>query len=111
MEAWWWPYLFILLAGTLATDIWRYLGVAFSLRLNEQSVVLDWVRAVSTALVAGLVARLIVFPLGALAETSLAIRLGAVAVGLAVFFALRRHMLAGIAAGEAVLLAALYLYP
>ena len=68
-------------------------------------------RAVSTALVAGLVARLIVFPLGALALSPLSVRLGAVAVGLAVFFAFRRNMLAGIAAGEAALLAAFYLYP
>ena len=59
-----WPYLFIAIAGFLATDLWRFLGVFLSARIGEESEILRWVRAVATALVAGLVTRLIVFPVG-----------------------------------------------
>lgn len=105
----WWPYFYILIAGFVATDFWRFLGVFLSVRINEGAEILLWVRAVSTALVAGLVARLIVFPVGDLATTELTMRLGAVAVGLVVFFAFRRSMLAGIIAGEIALLVGMWL--
>lgn len=107
----WWPYLFIVLAGFAATDFWRFLGVFLSARIDEASEILRWVRAIATALVAGLVARLVVFPVGDLATAGQLARLGAVAVGIAVFFAFRRSMLAGILAGEAALLAAMWLAP
>jgi branched-subunit amino acid transport protein len=104
----WWPYVFIAVAGFAATDFWRFLGVGMAARIDETSALLRWVKAVATALVAGLVARLIIFPVGDLASSSLAERLGAVAVGLIVFYAARRNMLAGILAGELALLAAMW---
>ena len=30
-DTWWWPYLFIAIAGWLGTDIWRWLGVLVGL--------------------------------------------------------------------------------
>ena len=106
-----WPYLFIIVAGFAATDVWRYLGVFLSARINEDSEILRWVRAVATALVAGLVARLIVFPVGDLASAALSVRLAAAAIGIAAFFVLRRNMLGGILAGETALIVTLYLVP
>ncbi|MEJ8573426.1 AzlD domain-containing protein [Microbaculum marinum] len=106
-----WPYLFIVLAGFAATDLWRILGVFLSARIDEDSEVLLWVRAVATALVAGLVARLVIYPVGDLASTALTVRLAAAAIGIATFFIVRRNMLAGILAGEAALLAAVWLVP
>lgn len=97
-----WAYLFIAVACLLATDLWRVLGVVTSTRLDENSEVLKWVRAVSTALVAGFVSRIVAFPVGAMAETPLAARLGALALGVAVYFLFRRSVLAGILAGEAL---------
>jgi branched-subunit amino acid transport protein len=104
----WWPYVFIAVAGFAATDFWRFLGVGMAARIDDTGAILRWVKAVATALVAGLVARLIVFPVGDLAASSLTARLAAVAVGLIVFYAARRNMLAGILAGEAALLAAMW---
>jgi|FEC22Drversion2_1045045.scaffolds.fasta_scaffold00008_69 hypothetical protein len=103
------PYLFIAIAGFLATDIWRLLGVLFSVRLDESSESLRWVRAVSTALIAGLVSLLILFPVGDLVMASLTLRLLAVAAGLGAYFLLRRSLFLGIVAGEATLLAGLWL--
>lgn len=35
LDAWWWPYVFILVAGWLATDSWRFLGVYLGGRISE----------------------------------------------------------------------------
>ncbi len=108
-EAWWWPYVMILVAGWIATDLWRWLGVIAAGRIRDDSEILLWVRAVATALVAGVIARLVLFPVGALAEAPLWLRLAAMATGFAIYFVAGRRVLVGIAATEAVLLAGLLL--
>ena len=96
-------YLFIAIAGFLATDIWRWLGVIIGNRLDETSEALNWVRAVATALVAAVVSKLIVFPTGELAASPLWVRLLAVAVGALAFFLGRRMPAIGIASAIATL--------
>lgn len=108
-DVWWWPYIFILGAGWLATDFWRFLGVYLGGRLSEESDILVFVRCIATALVAAVIANLVVFPGGALAETPMLLRLGAAIAGFAAYLALGKRMVAGILTGEAVLLAGLYL--
>jgi hypothetical protein len=101
-DEWWWPFIFILIAGWAATDCWRYLGVVFGGRLSEDSELLVLVRAVATALVAGVVGNLIFFPTGALATTPVPVRVIAVAAGFAAYLALGRKIIVGIVAAEAV---------
>lgn len=108
IDTWWWPYVFILVGGWLATDFWRYLGVFLGGRLSEESDLMVLVRCVATALVAGVIANLIVFPGGALAETPLALRVVSAAAGFAAYLFVKRHIIVGILTGEAVLLAGLY---
>ncbi|MAS15135.1 MAG: branched-chain amino acid transport [Nitratireductor sp.] len=108
-DAWWWPYLFILLAGWLATDTWRYLGVYLGGKMSDESDILVFVRCIATALVAAVIANLIVFPSGALADSPLALRVGAAIAGFAAYLLSRKQILAGIAVAEAVLLSGLYL--
>ncbi|EIM78174.1 hypothetical protein A33O_00255 [Nitratireductor aquibiodomus RA22] len=108
-DAWWWPYLFILLAGWLATDSWRYLGVYLGGKMSEESDILVFVRCVATALVAAVIANLIVFPSGALADSPLVLRVGAAIAGFAAYLLARKQILAGIVVAETVLLTGLYL--
>jgi hypothetical protein len=105
----WWPYVFILVAGWLATDFWRYLGVFIGGRVSEDSDAMVLVRTVATALVAAVIANLVVFPGGALADAPLALRVGAAAAGFSAYLALRHNMLAGIIAAEAVLIGGMLL--
>ena len=100
-----WPYLLVILVGFLPTEIWRILGVVLSRGLDERSGLLVWVRNVAMTLLAGVVAKLLVAPGGALAGVPGAGRAGALAVGLAAFFLMRRSVLAGVLAGEAALVA------
>ena len=100
-----WPYLLVIVAAYLPTDVWRWLAVIFARRLDEESELMIFVRAVATALVAGVIARLVLFPTGDLVTIPLAIRIGAVAGGFLVYFVARRSMLTGVLAGEAIMVA------
>lgn len=60
-------------------------------------------RTVATALVAAVIGNLIIFPSGALAATSLSLRLGASALGFVAYLALGRRVIVGIVAAEAAL--------
>ena len=99
----WWPYLVLILVGVLPNEIWRVLAVMLSRGLDESSEILTWVRAVATTLLAGVVAKLLLSPGGALAAVPLMSRVASLAVGLAGFYALKRSVLAGVLIGEAAL--------
>lgn len=103
VDAWWWPYLFILLAGWLATDAWRFLGVYIGDRIAEDSELLVLVRCVATALVAAVIGNLVIFPGGALAATPVLIRILAMVAGFAAFMAAGKRVIVGIAVAEALL--------
>jgi hypothetical protein len=97
------PYVALLLLGFLPSEMWRWLGIVLGRGLDENSEIIQWVRAVAVALVAGVVARIVLFPPGALASVPLGVRLTALACGFFAFLFIRRSPFAGVLAGEAVL--------
>jgi len=101
-----WPYLVIILFGFLPSEIWRWLAVFLGRGIDENSEILVWVRAVASALLAGVVAKLILTPTGALATIPLFWRVGSLVAGVAGFYLARRSILAGVIAGEIVLIGA-----
>lgn len=101
--------LIVLLVGFLPTEIWRALAVIAGRRIPEDSALFHWVRAVATALLAAVVARLLVAPTGVLESVPLAVRLGAVAGGVAAFVASRQSIFIGVLAGELILVAGVLL--
>ena len=103
LDAWWWPFLFIAVAGWLATDAWRFLGVYFGGRISEESELLVLVRAIATALVAAVIANLVIFPTGALAATPVWLRIVSVSVGFAAFVTTGNRVIVGILVAQAIL--------
>jgi hypothetical protein len=100
-----WGYLVLLLVGFLPSDIWRLLGVVVARGIDEESELLVWVRSVATAVLAGVIAKILFFPPGALAAMPLAVRLAAIGCGFCAFLLVRRSVFAGLLVGEAVLIA------
>lgn len=94
------PLVLVLLAAAV-TFLWRGLGAALASRIDTEGALFRWIACVSYATVAGLISRMAVLPTGDLAETPLVLRVGAVAVGFAVFFLAKRNLLLGAAAGAA----------
>jgi Branched-chain amino acid transport protein (AzlD) len=98
------PYLVLIAAGFLPNEVWRMLGIVVAHGLDEGSQLVIWVRAVATGLLAGVVAKIVLFPPGGLADVGLTVRLAAIAIGFAAFLLMRRSVLAGVLVGEAVLI-------
>jgi Branched-chain amino acid transport protein (AzlD) len=98
-----WPFVVIIVAGWLATDLWRWLGVIAGNRLQEGSEPLYWVRAVATSLVMAVTAKLIVFPTGALTASPLWLRLAATGLGFAAFLAAGQRVIVGVVVSLALL--------
>ena len=101
----WHAFLILLVAGVIPNEIWRMLGLWFGGGLDEGSELLVWVRAVATAILAGVIAQIVVQPPGALASVPDTLRYGAVAAGSAAFLLTRKSIFAGVVCGEVVLLA------
>ncbi|HEY0835115.1 MAG TPA: AzlD domain-containing protein [Azospirillum sp.] len=92
-----------LAAGAVVTYVPRALGVALSGRIDPNGAVFRWVGCVAYALLAGLVARMILLPVGPLQATGLTERSLAVAAALATFYLARRNLVAGVTVGTTVL--------
>ena len=105
-----WPYLMLVLLGFLPNEIWRVFGLVLARGLNEESEIVMLSRAVATAILAGVIAKLIVFPPGALATLPLAVRVGAAMCGFAGFLLVKRSVFVGVAAGEVALLLGGFLF-
>ena len=64
----WNALLVLMLAGFLPNEVWRMLGLWFGGGIDEGSELLVWVRAVATAILAGVIEQILVLPPGALAK-------------------------------------------
>src|SRR4051794_12197824 len=95
----------LLFAGVIPNQVWRMLGLWLGSGIDEGSELLVWVRAVATAILAGVIAQIVVEPPGALATVPALVRYGAVAVGFAAFMLSRRSTLIGVVCGAVVMLA------
>lgn len=104
-----WPYLALILFAVLPTEIWRWLAVGFARGLSNDTPLLEWVRAVATALLAGIVAKLIVSPPGVLAVAPAWLRVAALAAAAAVMLFDKRRMMLAMLAGETILIGGVWL--
>lgn len=105
-----WPFLVLVLVGYLPNEVWRVLGLVLVRGLNEDSEIVVWSRAVATAIIAGVIAKLIVFSTGALATIPLPVRVSATLLGFLVFLAVKRSAFAGVLTGVLALIAGGYLF-
>jgi branched-subunit amino acid transport protein len=100
----WHALVVLLIAGVIPNQIWRMLGLWLGSGLDEGSEFLVWVRAVATAVLAGVIAQIVVQPPGALASVPDWLRYGAVVAGFAAFMLSRKSIFAGVVCGEIVML-------
>ena len=102
------PVLALILFGFLPNEVWRLVGLMLVHGLDEKSQIIVWVRAVATAMLAGVLAQLILSTSGALALIPVGVRIGAACIGFAAFLIARRSVFAGIVAGELSVMAGAY---
>jgi branched-subunit amino acid transport protein len=85
-------YLAILLTA-FATYLPRFLGVFSSDFVNEEGKLFKFVSCVSYGILAALIARIFIHPVGALEQTSTAIRLLAAGLTIVVLFVSKKNVL------------------
>jgi hypothetical protein len=107
----WHALLILIIAGYLPNEIWRAFGLVVGHRIDEGAEILIWVRAVATAVLAGVIIQVVLAPPGALQTIPASVRFGALGVGFVVFLLARRSVIAGVAAGEVVILLGGWLWP
>lgn len=103
------PFAAMLALAGAPNILFRILGVFLSRGLDEGSEAFAFVRAVASALLAGVVGKLLAAPPGALAQLGASTRVVCFLLSLAAFFAFRRSLLAALAVGEAALICAFWL--
>ncbi len=93
-----------LMAATLGTYICRAVGVALSGRIDQESEIFRWLSAVTYAMVAALVVRMIILPLGPLSTVPLWVRVlvSALSVGVMVSSP-KRRLVPGLLTGTLLL--------
>src|SRR3990170_8372408 len=101
----WHALLILVIAGFLPNEVWRMAGLWLGGGVDEGSELLVWVRAVATAILAGVIAQILISPPGALASVPDWLRFGAVASGFVIFMLTRRSIFAGVVGGELTMLA------
>tara|TARA_B110001450_G_C17350686_1_gene371371 strand:- start:113 stop:436 length:324 start_codon:yes stop_codon:yes gene_type:complete len=80
-----------ILVTSLATYISRFLGVITSRKVKENSKIFKWFNCLAYSTLSALLARIIIFPAGALSDASYLSRLAVVLLCLFVFFISKRN--------------------
>ena len=106
----WAPYAMLILVGFLPNEVWRMLGVVLARGLDEDSQVIVLARATATAILTGVVGKLVIFAPGALKDVSMTVRLGATALGLVAYLVARRSVLAGVVVATLALMAGMLVF-
>jgi hypothetical protein len=104
------PYAMLILVGFLPNEVWRMLGIVLARGLDEDSQIIVFARAIATAILTGVVGKLVVFAPGALASVSVSVRLGATAFGLIAYVLARRSVLAGVVAATLAIMAGMLVF-
>jgi hypothetical protein len=104
------PYALLILVGFLPNEAWRMLGVVLARGLDEDSQIIVLARATATAILTGVVGKLVIFAPGALASVSVTVRVGAAALGLVAYWLARRSVLAGVVAATLAVMAGMLIF-
>ena len=84
--------LFIILVTSLATYLSRFLGVVSSENIDVKSKIFRWFNCIAYSTLAALIARIVVFPTGILADAEILIRFLVILLSVAVFFATKKNL-------------------
>ena len=82
----------IIIITSVATYISRVLGVLTSERLSIKSKIFSWFNYVAYSILAALISRMIIFPAGALLESTLLIRFIVILISITVFVFSKKNL-------------------
>ena len=83
--------LLAILATSLATYVSRFLGVITSKKIKETSKIFKWFNCLAYSTLSALLARIIIFPAGALAEVDYLVRFIVIFICLVIFLISKKN--------------------
>ena len=84
--------ILVILVTSFATYLSRFLGVISSEKIKETSKIFKWFNCIAYSVLAALIARMVIFPAGELAESGIVIRLLVVAVSVVMFLFTKKNL-------------------
>jgi len=84
--------ILVILVTSFATYLSRFLGVISSEKIKETSKIIKWFNCIAFSVLAALIARMVVFPAGELAESSIFIRLFVVTLCVLMFLFTKKNL-------------------
>ena len=84
--------ILVILVTSLATYLSRFLGVISSEKIDIKSKIFRWFNCIAYAILAALIARMVIFPAGVLAESSILIRVFILGGSILLFFITKKNL-------------------
>ena len=84
--------ILVILVTSFATYLSRFLGVVSSEKIKETSKIFKWFNCIAYSILAALIARMVIFPAGELAESGILIRLFVVVASVVMFLFTKRNL-------------------
>ena len=84
--------ILVILITSFATYLSRFLGVVSSEKIKETSKIFKWFNCIAYSVLAALIARMVVYPAGELAESAILIRIFVVVVSVVMFLFTKRNL-------------------
>ena len=84
--------ILVILVTSFATYLSRFLGVVSSEKIKETSKIFKWFNCIAYSVLAALIARMVIFPAGELAESGIFVRLFVVAVSVVMFLFSKKNL-------------------
>ena len=84
--------ILVILVTSFATYLSRFLGVVSSEKIKETSKIFKWFNCLAYSTLAALIARIVIFPSGALSESDYIIRIIVLIVSILVFYVTKRNL-------------------
>ena len=81
-----------ILVTSLATYLSRFLGVVSAEKIKETSKIFRWFNCLAYSTLAALIARIVIFPSGALAEVDYFIRFVVIIISLLIFYGTKKNL-------------------
>ena len=81
-----------ILVTSLATFSSRFLGVITSEKIKENSKIFRWFNCLAYSTLAALIARIVIFPSGALAEVDYLVRFIVIFVSISIFYFTKKNL-------------------
>ena len=82
----------VILVTSFATYLSRFLGVVSSEKIKETSKIFKWFNCIAYSVLAALIARMVVFPAGELAESGIFIRLFVIIISVVMFLLTKKNL-------------------